>query len=288
MPLVDGLPPTRIVQRVLQHHAEITRMVAAGHPLSDIARRLGLDRKTVRRYRDTSLDHLLDSARDRRPEKLDAFKPYPQQQYTAGITNGRRLFQHIRERGYRGGYSTLTPYLRTLKAGTAPAAPAEIPSPRRIASWIMGNRERLSAQEVEHLDQARLACPDIARACDLVRAFTDLVRNRRGQLLPAWIRQAEQSDVLPVAKFAAFLRQDFDAVTAGLTLEWSAGKVEGHVNPVKTIKRAVYGRAGFRLLRTRILARVQPRAGQGLQPATTRSATEKSVPQSGQAARPNR
>ncbi|WP_218108881.1 transposase [Streptomyces agglomeratus] len=95
---------------------------------------------------------------------------------------------------------------------------------------------------------------DIARACDLARAFTDLVPNRRGQLLPAWIRQAEQSDVLPVAKFAAFLSQDFDAVTAGLTLEWSSGKVEGHVNRVKTIKRAMYGRAGFRLLRTRILA----------------------------------
>ncbi len=255
MPLVDALPPTRIVQRVLQHHAEVTRMVAAGHPLSDIARRLGLDRKTVRRYRDTSLDHLLDSARDRRPEKLDTFKPFLQQQYGAGITNGRTLFQQIRERGFRGGYSTLTPYLRTLKAGTAPAAPAEIPSPRRITSWIMRNRERLSTQEIEQLDQARLACPDIARACDLARAFTDLVRNRRSQLLPAWIRQAEQSDVLPVAKFAAFLRQDFDAVTAGLTHKWSSGKVEGHVNRVKTIKRAMYGRASFRLLRIRILTR---------------------------------
>ncbi|MGW0964066.1 ISL3 family transposase [Streptomyces gelaticus] len=254
MPLVGVLPPTRIVQRVLQHHAEVTRMVTAGHPLSDIARRLGLDCKTVRRYRDTSLDHLLDSAGDRRPEKLDAFKPFLQQQYAAGVTNGRTLFQQIRERGFRGGYSTLTPYHRTLKAGTAPAAPAEFPSPRRITAWTMRPRECLSTQEVEHLDQARLACPDIARACDLARVFTDLVRNRRGQLLPAWIRQAEQSDVLPVAKFATFLRQDFDAVTAGLTYEWSSGKVEGHVNRVKTIKRAMYGRAGFRLLRSRILA----------------------------------
>jgi transposase len=165
------------------------------------------------------------------------------------------LFREIRERGFRGGYSTLTPYLRTLKAGTAPAAPAEIPSPRRITAWIMRNRDLLSSQEIEHLDQARLACPDIAQACDLARAFTDLVRNRRGQLLAAWIRQAEQSDVLPVAKFAAFLRQDFGAVTAGLTHEWSSGKVEGHVNRVKTIKRAMYGRASFRLLRLRILTR---------------------------------
>ncbi|WP_053666415.1 transposase [Streptomyces sp. MMG1121] len=118
----------------------------------------------------------------------------------------------------------------------------------------MRTRDRLSTKEIEQLDQARLACPDIARACDLARAFTDFVRKRRGQLLPAWIRRAEQSDVVPVAKFAVFLRQDLDAVTAGLTREWSSGKVEGHVHRAKTIKRAIYGRAGFRPLRTRILA----------------------------------
>ncbi|MEU9015167.1 transposase [Streptomyces sp. NPDC048479] len=84
MPLLDALPTTRIVQRVLHHHAEVTRMVADGYPLSDIAHRLDLDRKTVRRYRDTSLDQLLNSARDRRPEQLDTFKPYLQQQFAAG------------------------------------------------------------------------------------------------------------------------------------------------------------------------------------------------------------
>ncbi|MEU6278265.1 transposase [Streptomyces populi] len=121
----------------------------------------------------------------------------------------------------------------------------------------MRNRDRLSTLEVEHLDQVRLACPDIARACDLARAFTDLVRNRRGQPLPAWTRQAEQSDVVSVAKFAAFLRQDIDAVTVGLTLCWSSGIVEGNVNRVKTIKRAMYGRTSFRLLRIRILGQQQ-------------------------------
>lgn len=55
--------------------------------------------------------------------------------------------------------------------------------------------------------------------------------------------------------FAGFLRQDLDAVTTGLTLRWSSGVVEGHVNRVKTLKWAVYGRASFRLLRIRILTR---------------------------------
>ena len=61
--------------------------------------------------------------------------------------------------------------------------------------------------------------------------------------------QAEQSGVVPVAIFAAFLRQDFDAVTAGLILEWSSGIVGGHVNWVKTVKATMCGRASFRLVR---------------------------------------
>ncbi|GGU47545.1 transposase [Streptomyces violascens] len=70
-----------------------------------------------------------------------------------------------------------------------------------------------------------------------------------------WIRQAEQDAPAPVRSFAGCLRQDLDAVTAGLTLEWSSGTAEGNVNRVKTIKRSMYNRASFRLLRIRILTR---------------------------------
>ncbi|MFE1879650.1 hypothetical protein [Streptomyces diastatochromogenes] len=133
---------------------------------------------------------------------MDAFKPYLQQQYAAGVTSGRTLFQQIRGRGFRGGYSTLTAYLRNLEAGTAPSAPAEIPSPRWITAWIMRSRDRLSVREIEQLDDVRITCPDIERAGDLARAFPALIHNRRGQLRPAWIRQVEQSGLVSVAKFA--------------------------------------------------------------------------------------
>ncbi|MFI1769689.1 transposase [Streptomyces sp. NPDC020800] len=68
-----------------------------------------------------------------------------------------------------------------------------------------------------------------------------------------WIRQAEQDAPKPMPGFAGFLRQDLDAVTVGLTLPWSSGVVEGHVNRVETLKRVMYGRASFELLRVRIL-----------------------------------
>jgi transposase len=103
------------------------------------------------------------------------------------------------------------------------------------------------------LDEARIACPDIARACDLARAFTDLVRQRRGFLLEDWILQAERSGPNPIAGFATYLRHDLDAVLAGTTLDYKSGIVEGHVNRLKTLKRQMFNRARLPLLRKRVL-----------------------------------
>lgn len=186
---------------------------------------------------------------------LEPFKAYLTARFTAGCTSGTRLFHAIQQRGYRGSVLPVRRYLAGLRTGTAEPVRADVPSPRKITSWIMRPRDKLTTSEEEKLLTVRLACADITRACDLARAFHDLVSHRRGELLLGWIREAERDAPAPVRSFAGFLRQDLDAVTAGLTLPWSSGIVEGNVNRVKTIKRAMYGRASFRLLRIRILAR---------------------------------
>ncbi|MFG2503771.1 transposase [Streptomyces sp. NPDC048441] len=80
-----------------------------------------------------------------------------------------------------------------------------------------------------------------------------MLQHRRGHQLLEWVRQVEHDAPAPILSFAQGLCLDLDAVTAGLSLPWSSGIVEGHVNCIKTIKRAMYGRATFRLLRTRLL-----------------------------------
>ncbi|MFF4428070.1 ISL3 family transposase [Streptomyces sp. NPDC001513] len=171
------LPRTQITERTRHRHADIHKLIAAGWTISAIARRLHLDRKTVRRFRDTDLDQLLASANERRPAGvLEPFKPYLNTRFTEslGQASGNRLFLEIRERAYRGSRQVVRKHLAAL--------------------------------------------PDIARACDLARAFAELLRHRRGFLLPEWIRQAEQDAPKPISGFAGFLRGDLDAVTAGLTL----------------------------------------------------------------------
>nr|WP_237285864.1 transposase [Streptomyces niveus] len=72
---------------------------------------------------------------------------------------------------------------------------------------------------------------------------------RLGSTLPTWIHAVDASQLPGLTGFALHLLRDLDAVTAGLTLDWSSGSIEGAVNRIKKIKRQLYGRAGFPLLR---------------------------------------
>jgi transposase len=81
-----------------------------------------------------------------------------------------------------------------------------------------------------------------------------LVRERRGEALTTWIAEATASGIAALARFAQGLQDDLAAITAGLTLPWSNGPVEGHVNRLKLLKRQGYGRAAVQLLRQRLRA----------------------------------
>ena len=111
-----------------------------------------------------------------------------------------------------------------------------------------------SAEAQTYLDQLCATDADIARAYQLTQGFLALVRERLGSDLEAWITVATNSGIDALARFARGLQEDLAAVTAGLTLEWSNGSVEGQITRLKLLKRQGYGRAGFALLRQRAVA----------------------------------
>ena len=80
-----------------------------------------------------------------------------------------------------------------------------------------------------------------------------MLRERKGERLDAWLQRGEDQGVSELKSFAQGLKRDYDAVKAGLTLEWSQGAVEGHVHRLKLLKRQAYGRASFQMLRKRVL-----------------------------------
>jgi transposase len=111
----------------------------------------------------------------------------------------------------------------------------------------------LSREEAQVVTQARRLHPDLERGASLLQFFLQMVRERRGEELDNWLHAAFHSGIPELRSFVAKLRQDQEAVQAGLIFSWSNGAVEGHVHRLKYLKRQMYGRANFDLLRQRVL-----------------------------------
>jgi transposase len=122
------------------------------------------------------------------------------------------------------------------------------------AVWLFV-RDKKSLDELEREDLATFcqASPTLQRTYDLVQEFMQMVRKREGHRLDAWLERVATSDLAELQHFAAGVEKDKAAVKAGLTWFINNGQVEGHVTKLQLMKRTMYGKAGFPLLRQRVL-----------------------------------
>jgi transposase len=221
----------------------------------EIAHRLDLSERTVQRWLTTGT---FPEAKKRRKRQscFDSFAPSILKRWREGEHTGIILCREIKEQGYAGSERTVYRYLEVLKQAEVKSA-----SLHRLqkfsantAVWLfVRGPEKLD--EIEREDLAALCQASPTRKCayDLVQAFLSMVHKREGARLDAWLAQATESGITELQSTAAGIEKDKDAVRAGLTWSIKNGMVEGHVTKLKLIKRQGYGRAGFPLLRKRVL-----------------------------------
>ena len=124
------------------------------------------------------------------------------------------------------------------------------------ASWILvKDRALQDDQEKAAFDRITAVSPKVALAAQLAERFVSMVKQREAHKLEQWLQDAAASGLRAFISFANGIRQDFAAVYNALVLTWSNGQVEGNMNRLKFIKRMMYGRANFDLLRKRVLYR---------------------------------
>ncbi len=242
--------------RTRERYAAVHTLLGDGVSLRAIGVRLGLARGTVRRFaRATSAEELLvNNGTGRRRGLLDEFKPYLHRRWNEGCTNATQLFGEISELGYRGSKKVVLNYLHPFRStGRIPRPPRKPPSVRRVVSWMMSDPARLDPADRQRLDAILAASTELTALSGHVRGFAEMMVDRRGRELERWMAAVDADDLPALHSFVRGLRRDLDAVTAGLTLPWNSGPVEGHVNRIKMIKRQMFGRANLDLLRKRIL-----------------------------------
>jgi transposase len=229
-----------------------------------IAQQVGLARGTVLKYvRSARFPELAPRPR---PRQIDPYLPYLRERWNAGEHNARALWQEIRQQGYGAGDEQVRRVVNAWRTDphahgnqpTVAAAPAKEElttySAHKVRWLLWKPVSALRDREARYVATLKDLCPEIAQAHALLERFRTLVTERQLDQLDPWLDQCIQSGISELVGFAQGLRRDEAAVQAALRYDWSQGPVEGHVNRIKTIKRQMYGRAGFALLRRRVLS----------------------------------
>jgi transposase len=254
-----------LVSRTRERHAAVHDLLRAGRSQREAAEILGLSRNTVNRFASQADPAGLLVKATGRESKLDPFKPWINRRWNEGRTSAAALHAEMAAtQGWTGSVQAVERYVRQFRTadgrtrkGKAPrpalAAPPA-PKTRQVTRWLLTSPDRLDPDEQARLTTARACCPHLDALAGHVRSFAKIMTHRQGLLaLDDWLAQAEASDLPELRSFANGIRRDQQAVTAGLALPYSSAAMEGNVNKIKMIKRQMYGRAGFALLRKRVI-----------------------------------
>ena len=247
------------VSRRQAHFTQVHTRHQAGASIRAIAQELNVARNTVRRYLRST--HCPEWQRGRRRTRLDPYHEYLVQRWAAGCHNGRQLYRELQARGYRGGRSQVSGFVAQLREqlplDPAPKLTPRQPSPRELR-WLLARRpDELDEEQHNQVHALLVTYPAVATAYALVQRFGRLVRDRQAVDLENWVADAYASGIAELGSFVQGIQRDRAAVEAGLTLEWSQGQTEGHITRLKLLKRQMYGRAKFDLLRLRVLYRMK-------------------------------
>jgi transposase len=240
----------------------IHTLYAQGTGITAIARQLDISRPTVYAYLRRGTPPAPHSPQ-RSGQVLRPYMLYLIRRWRDGITDSMRLWREIQAQGYPHSARTVCRFItglrRAAEAGqvpevqTSPYTRPQGPSARAVScTWVRPEAKR-SPDAQAYVAQLTEVDPSIAQAYQLSQAFLTLMRERRGDELETWMTAAIHSGIETLARFAQGLQQDLAAVKAGLTLPWSNGVTEGQIHRLKLMKRQGYGRAGFALLRQRVL-----------------------------------
>lgn len=203
-------------------------------------------------------------SRRQRYSPIHRFVPYLSKRWTEGKRNARCLWEEIKAQGYPGAEETLSHFLQnwrdnsSSKVQTSAAlkiSKGRVPSTKSVKWLLFGSKRKAKDWENEFLDHLLKNNPEIAVAQTLTKEFhqTLMSRQDQSQALEIWLEKARSSEIGEFIWFANGIEADRAAVEAAHLSGWSQGQVEGQVNRLKFIKRQMYGKDSFDLLKARVL-----------------------------------
>jgi len=259
----SGTSTTKVRQRAAENRSRritkynrVIELHRQGESTRSIATKLGMHRGTVRKF--LRAGAFPERACRNYSSNVDRCANYLWDRWQSGCTNVSVLWREIRENGFNVSYHSVRRFVRRWRK-----TPSSITTWNRKVtlsanevSWLLFKKQsKLCDQEVTWKRVILEHCGDIRATWHVTRRFIVMLRKRKGKHLARWFAMATKAEIPPpIRQFAEGLKNDWAAVTASLNLPWNNGAAEGHISKLKMIKRQMYGRAKFDLLRARVLA----------------------------------
>lgn len=250
--------------RYVAAYEAVRDLHAKGADIVEIARRVGVSRCTVYRY--LRLDGPPARKRPVRrpsPERV-AWEAYIARRWADGCRNGRRLWREVCAAGHTCSERNAARFVAHLRRqepqrlarSTSSGAVTSVqgPTARHVSLLFLRRPTSLTKEQATYLAHLCQRDAAIGTAYALAQDFVQMLREREGERLDAWIAATVESGIADVRRFALGLQEDFAAVQAGLTLPYSNGQTEGQIHRLKLVRRSMYGRGKFDLLQRRVLS----------------------------------
>jgi transposase len=246
--------------RRLALYQQVNELYQQGGTILGIARQLHLGHRRVRNFvRSPQFPEWGKPAHTR--SAIDPYRAYLQERWQQGCQETGPLWQELQARGFTGSRMMVYRWIQLQKDQPA-STPAlmqdqanrtsQSMAPRHLAWLFLRDPEHLEPQEKQTLCLIRKS-QQVEMAYRFVQQFVTLLKERNAQPLSTWLRDCQMSGISDLVTFAQGLEKEGSALHAAFTLPYSNGPVEGKINKLKYIKRSMYGRSGFPLLRQKVL-----------------------------------
>lgn len=260
-------PPSASQQRKTATFEQVKLLQSEGVSLRQIAKKLRMARNTILKLAQCQ-DSPEPAQRSRGSAKLRPYKNHLRSRWEQGERNATRLFQEIVAMGFTGSVEIVQrqvqPWREKSRRRTSSRSAVAL-SPRR-AAWLLSTEEkRLEGKQEDSLllEALTATSPEFVIARQFALELGELIRQGRTdpvktrERFAQWRESVKSSGIAELIRFVSSLEQDLSAVESGLVLAWSNGPVEGQVNRLKNLKRQMYGRGSFDLLKARVLHRAK-------------------------------
>jgi transposase len=248
-------PETAVQTKREADFIEATRLSKAGASISRISRLLGVDRKTLRHWLQAGA--IPSWRQPPRSRMIDGHLSYIEKRWADGCRNATLLWRELTALGFQGRYTVVKTWVAQrrgadMKAASTPAESSAwaLPSVSRTARLLLAGDAAANTTDATFVAGLLAKVPALADTAAAARRLALLLRHKSEEMLIDVLDAAGATMLKP---FITELRKDIGAVQAALDLPWTTSPVEGQISRLKMLKRTMYGRAGFALLRARVL-----------------------------------